>query len=307
MTQLPYIGAEDLERLVPLPSAIDILEEMFRADETTVPQRSHVSAGQGDLLLMPATAPGSTGVKIVTVNPPNRDKGLSLIHGLYVLFSTDTLEPVCTLDGAALTALRTPAVSALATKHLARDDPSQLVIFGAGTQARGHLVAMAAVRDITSVVVVSPSSAEKLASYARELGLDATTGPPEAVADADIVCTCTTSSEPVFEGALLSPGVHVNAVGAYKPRDRELDDEAIEDALIVVENRRAAIAEAGDLLMPLRAGVIVEEDIVAELPELAAGRKVRSGDEDITVFKSVGLASEDLAIAAAAYAALESS
>lgn len=289
---------------MPLPAAIDALEAMFAANDTAVPQRSHIPAGAGDLLLMPATGTTATGVKLVTVNPENPARGLPLIHGIYVLFSTDTLEPMCTIDGAALTSLRTPAVSALATRHLARDDASALVIFGAGTQAKGHLDAMTAVRPVTSVVVVSPSGGEELIRYARDLGLDAAAGSPEVVADADIVCTCTTSKTPVFEGMLLSPGVHINAVGAYKPRDRELDDDAVEDALIVVENKPAAIAEAGDLLMPLRAGVLVEEDIVAELHEVVAGKQVRFHDEDITVFKSVGLASEDLAVAAAAFAAL---
>jgi ornithine cyclodeaminase/alanine dehydrogenase-like protein (mu-crystallin family) len=303
VSSLPYIDASDLVRLVGLDDAISAVETMFAESATTVPQRSHISVANGDLLLMPATSDMATGVKLVTVNPGNPPRDLPLIHGLYVLFSADTLAPVCLIDGAALTSLRTPAVSAVATRFLAREDSNHLVLFGSGTQARGHLHAMMAVRPIASVVVVSPSGGTELVEHARSVGLDASAGPPEAVADADIVCTCTTSDEPVFEGALLSPGVHVNAIGAYKPRARELDDDAIGDALIVVENKRAAIAEAGDLLMPLRAGVIVEEDIVAELPELVAGKEVRTGDEDITIFKSVGLASEDLAVAAVAFAA----
>ncbi|MGI8775164.1 MAG: ornithine cyclodeaminase family protein [Actinomycetota bacterium] len=305
MNPLPYIDAAELDRLVSLDDAIAALEAMFKANETEVPQRNHVSTGAGDLLLMPATGASATGVKLVTVNPENPGRDLPLIHGLYVLFSGETLAPVCLIDGAALTALRTPAVSAVATRHLARADATNLIIFGSGTQAQGHLHAMMGVREISSVVVVSPSGGAALVEHARELGLDAAAGTPELVAEADIVCTCTTSDEPVFEGELLSPGTHVNAIGAYKPRSRELDDDAIGDALIVVENRQAAIAEAGDLLMPLRAGVIVEEDIVAELHEVVAGKEVRAVEEDITVFKSVGLASEDLAVAAAACAALE--
>jgi ornithine cyclodeaminase len=285
-----------------MATAIDALEAAFRLDLPQAPLRSRVEAGEGELLLMPAVGPQGAGVKLVTVQPGNPARGLSLVQGVYVLFAPGTLEPLATIDGAALTSLRTGAVSGLATRHLAREDARRLVIFGAGTQARIHLAAMIAVRPIEEVVVVSrtPAGAQALAERAAAAGLRASVGTPEAVAEADIVCTCTTSPTPVFEGARLAEGAHVNAVGAYTPRTREVDDETVRRAAIVVETREAALAEAGDLLIPIGAGVISEEDIVADLAQVVDGARVRTEATDITLFKSVGVAFEDLVVARAA-------
>lgn len=283
MTPVPYLDAVELCRLVPMSAAIEALERTFSAGDVTVPQRSHLDVGAGDLLVMPAWGPRGVGVKLVTVNPSNPAAGRALINGVYVLFSADSLEPVLMIDGAAVTALRTPAVSALATKHLARPDASRLVVFGAGTQGEGHVEAMRAVREIESVVMVTRSE-----------------GTPAAVADADIVCTCTTSETPLFDGNLLKSGTHVNAVGAYKPRARELDDATMSRAAVYVEERDAAVAEAGDLVQAIESGAL-DEASVRELKDLLTNGPA---DADVTVFKSVGLASEDLAIAAAAFAAL---
>lgn len=203
MTAVPYVDAAELRRLVPMDAAIAALERTFAAGDVEVPQRQHLPVGPGELLLMPAWGPDGVGVKLVTVNPSNPAAGKALVNGVYVLFDAGSLEPVLMIDGAAVTALRTPAVSALATKHLARPDASRLVVFGAGTQGRGHVEAMRAVRGIESVTVVTRLK-----------------GSPEDVAEADIVCTCTTSASPLFDGSLLQPGTHVNAVGAYKPRAR---------------------------------------------------------------------------------------
>jgi ornithine cyclodeaminase len=146
---------------------------------------------------------------------------------------------------------------------------------------------------------------QPVAAEARDIaklgpGLDAGVGAPDAVGDADLVCTCTTSPEPVLQGRLLRPGAHVNAVGAYTPETRELDDEAIRRARVVVETREVAMAEAGDVLIPLRAGVVGAEHVVADLAELVGGAPVRRGQDDVTVFVSVGVAFEDLVVAAAA-------
>ncbi len=301
------VGADELLRLVPLESAIAAVEDAFLRDDAVVPERSHVDAGGGsDLLLMPAWSSRGIGVKLVTVNPANRAREIPLVQGIYVLFDRKTLGPLAVFDGAAITALRTPAVSAVATNHLARPDAERLVIFGAGTQALAHLDAMRAVRPVAQVTVVSRtrSRAETACEEARSRGLGAWVGGPDAVAAADLVCTCTTSATPVFPGALLPPGSLVNAVGAYKPVRRELDDKVVRKAKIVVESRSAALAEAGDLLIPLANEVITEAALVADLAELVRGKQVRSNADDITVFKSVGLASEDLAIATAAWRSL---
>jgi ornithine cyclodeaminase/alanine dehydrogenase-like protein (mu-crystallin family) len=286
-----------------MTEAIDALERAFeRASDTLVPQRSHIEMDDGTLLLMPAAGPGGAGVKLVTVNPSNPERGLPLINGVYVLFEPGTLRPVAVFDGGALTGLRTAAVSGLATRYMARPDSERLVIFGAGVQATTHLDAMVSVRPIKRLTVVSRtrSRAEELLHRAREAELDASTGGPESVADADVICTCTTSSEPLFDGNLLSPGTHINAVGAFEPHARELDDATVKGARIVVEDRSAALEEAGDLVVPIRTGVVTTDSIVADLAETVGGATTRTGPGDITVFKSVGLALEDLAVAAAA-------
>ncbi|HEX2058668.1 MAG TPA: ornithine cyclodeaminase family protein [Actinomycetota bacterium] len=300
MSDVPYVDAATLRRLVPTTAAVDALERTFRAGGVEVPQRSHVRAGPGELLVMPARGPEGVGVKLVTVNPENPPAGRALINGVYVLFSADTLEPVLTIDGAAVTALRTPAVSALATKHLAAPDARTLLVFGAGTQAQGHVEAMRAVRQIDSVVVVGRSreTVAALVSEVQAHGVEARAGAPEDVAEADIVCTCTTSASPLFDGLLLRRGAHVNAVGAYKPNARELDDAAMRRAAVYVEDRAAALTEAGDLLIPIESGAL-DETSIRDLRELLTAGPTE--DADVTVFKSVGLASEDLAVATAAW------
>lgn len=303
MTGIRFLDAVALRRLVPVSVAIDAIERLFAEGGVEVPQRSHLDVGTGDLLVMPSWGRGGVGVKLVTVNPSNPAAGRPLINGVYVLFARESLEPVLMIDGAAVTALRTPAVSAVATRHLAAPGATRLVIFGAGAQAKGHLEAMRAVTDVSSVLVVtrSPESAGILVQEARTAGLDARAGSPEDVRAADVVCTCTTSATPLFDGALLPAGAHVNAVGAYKPDARELDDAAIRRAAVVVEDRAAAMAEAGDVVQPVRSGVL-DPDAVVELHDvIGAGRP----DAEVTVFKSVGLASEDLAVAAAALEALQ--
>jgi ornithine cyclodeaminase/alanine dehydrogenase-like protein (mu-crystallin family) len=304
----PFIDASDLVRLLPVVDAVDVLEAAFRSPRLpTAPQRTHLDVDGGTLLLMPAAGDQGVGVKLVTVAPANPERGLPFVQAVYVLFASGSLEPLAIVDGSALTALRTSAVSGLATKWLARADAHRLVVFGAGTQADAHLDAMVAVRPINSVHVVSRTQAraEPLVERARRMNLYAEVATPDAVADADIVCTCTTSATPVFDGSLVPAGAHVNAVGAFEPHSRELDDAVIERARIVVETREAALAEAGDLLVPIAAGVIHESDIVADLAEVVAGADVRRGSEDVTVFKSVGVAFEDLVVARAAFERVE--
>lgn len=279
----PFVDAEELARLLPMSAAIDALEAMFGADESpTAPPRQHLDVTGGELLMMPASSTTGTGVKLVTVGHDNPNRGLPLIHGVYVLFSPETLQPIALFDGAELTRIRTAAVSGVATRYLARAEASRLVVFGAGVQGHAHVDAMRAVRPIEDVIFV-------------EHGDD-----PAAVADADIVCTCTTSPTPVFDGALLRPGTHVNAIGAYKPTTRELDDAAISSGRIVVETKATSLIEAGDLVIPLEHGVI-SADGIEELRDVVRTQP-RASDEEITIFKSVGVAFEDLAVAAAAFA-----
>ncbi|MFN2544708.1 MAG: ornithine cyclodeaminase family protein [Actinomycetota bacterium] len=301
------IDPEELRAALPMEAAIDALESTFREGRIPhAPPRTVVDLDHGELLVMPAVGEAGAGVKLVTVAPGNPARGLPLIHAAYVLFDAGSLEPSAMIDGGALTALRTAAVSGVATRHLARDGAERLVLFGAGVQATAHLESMRAVRPIREVVVVgrSPERAAALVDAARAGGLQARSGGPDAVAGADIVCACTTSATPLFDGGRLPPGAHVNAVGSYQPHTRELDDETIRRARIVVETRDAAMSEAGDLLIPLGAGVISASAIAADLAELVGGARVRRDAEDVTVFKSVGVAFEDLVVAGAAVAAM---
>jgi ornithine cyclodeaminase len=285
-----------------MAGAIDALERAFRDDDPTdAPLRTTVDTPAGSLLLMPASGARGVGVKLVTLTPGNPTRGFPLIHAIYALFDPETQAPAAILDGSALTATRTAAVSGLATRYLARPDATRLVIFGAGVQARSHLEAMLAVRPIRHVTVVSrsPAPAEALASAAADAGPEARVGEPDDVRDADVVCTCTTSPDPLFDGSLLPPGCHVNAIGSYQPHTRELDTETVRRGRVVVETRAVAMEEAGDLLIPIREGAIGPDHVVADLRELVLGAAVRTGPEDVTVYEGVGMAFEDLVVAGA--------
>jgi ornithine cyclodeaminase len=302
------VGADELRRGLSMRAAIDALETAFGAEDPAAagPPRSSVQTPAGSLLLMPASGDRGVGVKLVTISEGNPAIGAPLIQASYVLFDPATQTPEAVLDGTELTAIRTAAVSGLATRHLANPEARRLVLFGAGTQATSHLEAMAAVRPVEEVVVVSRTAerAAQLVERAASRELRAWIGGPEAVEDADLVCTCTTSSIPVFDGALLADGAHVNAVGAYLPEARELDTETIARGKLVVETREVAMAEAGDVLVPIAEGAIGPEHIVADLAAVVRGREVRSSRDDLTVFVSVGMAFEDLVVARAAIEAL---
>lgn len=288
------------------------------------PQRTQLAMGDGVLLTMPATGrlgagdraaahddgpgPGTDrvvgGVKVVTVRAANAEIGAPTVQAVYLLFGSKTLSPLAVIDGPALTNLRTSAVSAVATARLARAESSTLVLFGAGAQARAHLRAMAAIRPIRQVIVVSRtrSRAQELVALAASMGLEARLGVAADVAHADIVCCCSTSAEPLFDGGLLRPGTHVVAVGAYRPDLRELDETTMRRGWVVVEERASATSEAGELAQPAAAGRPIP--IGSDLIELCSSAERRVVDSDITVFKSVGMAGEDLVIADALYQAV---
>lgn len=296
---VPFVDAEDLARLLPMAAAIEALEAAFGADELPeAPLRSSVETPDGTLLLMPASGSQGVGVKLVTLTPANPDRGSPFIQAVYALFEPGSQAPRALVDGTALTALRTGAVSGLATRYLARPEARRLAIVGAGVQARSHLEAMRAVRPVDEVVVISRTP-ERAAALASGAGTDVRIGEPRDLADADLVCTCTTSAAPVVAGALLRPGAHVNAVGAYTPQMREIDSEGVRRSKVVVETREAAMAEAGDLLIPIAEGTIGPDHVLADLPSVVKGAQVRTSERDVTLFKSVGVAFEDLVVASA--------
>jgi ornithine cyclodeaminase/alanine dehydrogenase-like protein (mu-crystallin family) len=307
-----YLSASELGRLISVPAAVDALERAFTGFADGARQQvprlvTPISEGDDDvtaeLLLMPAFGAEGTGVKIVTIARENPSRGLPLVQGTYVLFSQDDLSPELLIDAAALTSLRTASVSALATRHLARPDSGCLVVFGAGAQAEAHIRAMLAVRPIERVTLVatSPTSprARGLVQRMSQDDIEIDIGTADAVAVADIVCTCTTSSRPVFDGDLLPSGAHVNAVGAYRPDMCELEPQLLARASVTVETLEAAEAEAGDLLTAIAAGALPREGFARELADVVSGRAGRRSDDEVTVFKSVGLAVEDLVIARA--------
>ncbi|MFI8085754.1 ornithine cyclodeaminase family protein [Kitasatospora sp. NPDC086009] len=277
--------------------AAEAIERVLLAglDPEAGPARSAVPVPAGELLLMPAATAEYAGVKIAGVAPGNAALGLPRITGSYLLLDGPTLRPVALLDGAALTALRTPAVTAVALRRLAAPDAAHLVLFGAGPQAYGHLDALLAVRPLTRVTVVARSEApaEALAGYARRLGLAAAVGTAAAVAEADLVVCCTTARTPLFDGALVPDHAAVAAVGSHEPDAREVDAVLVGRAELYVEARAAALREAGDLLM---AGVTGAGPLW-NLAELVRGEVPVPSDRP-RFFKSVGMAWQDLAVAA---------
>ncbi|MEO3885077.1 ornithine cyclodeaminase family protein [Nonomuraea sp. B5E05] len=312
MSTLPYLDAATLERLVPPGRAVQVLEDALRAglDPEDTPQRSVVDVPAGHLLLMPAAAGRYAGVKAATVAPANPGRGLPRIQGTYLLLDGETLAPLAAMDGIALTSLRTPAVSALAVRHLAEPGARRLVVYGSGPQAWGHVAALREVAPVAEVTVVGrdPGRAEALAGHCRTLGLDARAltsaeagESHEAVAGADLVACCTTAREPLFPGKLARDGATVVAVGSHEPGARELDGDLVARATVVVEARAAALEEAGDLIVPIRQGTITTGHLAGNLADLIAGR-VLTGPGP-RVFKGTGMAWEDLVVAAAAYEA----
>jgi alanine dehydrogenase len=287
------LDEEAVRRLLRMEELIPAMERALAelsGGRVVQPMRAMVPVAEhgGFLGLMPAYA-GALGVKLVTLYPNNQ--GMPTHHAVIQLFKPETGEPLVTMDGRLITEERTAAVSAVATKFLAREDASVLALIGSGTQARSHLKALSLVRRIREVRVWSPRHAE---AFAREFGVRAATSAEEAVAGADIVVTATTSRTPVLQGRWLSPGVHINAVGAPRPDWRELDDDVLRGARLYVDSREAALNESGD--------VRAAGHLFAELGEVVADVKPgRESPAQITLFKSLGQAVEDVVAAELVY------
>nr|WP_329441692.1 ornithine cyclodeaminase family protein [Streptomyces sp. NBC_01426] len=306
---IPQWSAARMTALLTPAAAADALADALRAglDPETCPHRTALPVPGGELLLMPAAFGGYAGVKIAGVAPGNPARDLPRITGSYLLLDGPTLRPLALFDGAALTALRTPAVSALALRYLAPGDrPARMVLFGSGPQAYGHLEAVLAEREVADVVVVArdPAGAARLAAHARALGAAARTGTASAVAEADLIVCCTTARAPLFDGRLVAPGATVVAVGSHEPDARETDSALVRRAVVYVEARSAALREAGDLLVPEAEGLLGPGHVAGTLADLVAGRVPPPGRADSPrLFKSVGMAWEDLAVAAALFRA----
>ena len=297
----------DLQRLLPMSAVIDRLRaafEAYAAGALILPPRQRLDLPGGVVFSMPCAGLGARlGIKTVSVFEGNPSRGLPRLLATYALHDAETGALLALTDGAYLTAVRTAATSALAATYLARPESSRVGVFGTGVQARFHLEALRARFPLAEAMAVArtPDRAAAFAKAAeRELGMRVRPagGAEELLAHADIVVTATTAGTPLFAGHLLRPGQCVLAVGAFAPTTRELDTVAIQRARVFVDTWEGALAEAGDVLIPLAEGAITKAHLLGDLGELVAGRLPgRRGDEEITIFKSVGSALEDLATA----------
>ncbi|WP_134698668.1 ornithine cyclodeaminase family protein [Ammoniphilus sp. YIM 78166] len=312
------LSANDQQQLLTMSEVIDsvgVALSEFSNHRAITPIRTSIPVvkGNGTSLFMPSVveATDSLGVKFVSVFPDNRLHGKKTIYGMMVLADVMTGEPLAILEASYLTVLRTGAVSGLATKFLSQEKSKVLAIIGTGAQARGVLQAIKAVRSIETVHLYNRNES-KAHEFAREitdqfgsesLQVHVFPNADEAVKGGDIVATATNAKTPVFSAESLKPGVHINAIGSFRPTMQEIPTAIVARASkIVVESREAALEETGDLIIPIEQGAITSESIYAELGEIVNGVKSgRESDEELTLFKSVGLAAMDVVVAKALY------
>jgi ornithine cyclodeaminase/alanine dehydrogenase-like protein (mu-crystallin family) len=311
--KLRFLSASDIRRALPMAEAVAVMKEVFSAvsrGQVVMPPRQHleIAEHEGIVLFMPSYLPRQqcVGMKTITLFGRNPAAGLPRIQAMVLLFDAANGRPLAVLEGTVLTAIRTGAACGAATDLLARPDCHRVAMLGAGVQARTQLEAMRAVRTIRQVAI-HDVSADRAAAFAAELeGEEAlevrvAAWPGQAVSEADIICAATTSATPVFDDSDLPPGVHINAIGSYQPGVQEIPAQTVRRARVVVDHRESALAETGDLIIPIRQGLFSADRIHAELGEIVAGlRPGRQSAEEVTFFKSVGLAAQDAAAGAAA-------
>ena len=305
------ITHEEVERLLPMVDCIDLMEKTLislERGELHQPLRTVIrpQGANGLMALMPSYRSNPTptfGLKTICVFPENVGRGMDAHQGAVMVFSGETGDLLSLINASAITAIRTAAVSAVATRTLARSDAATLAIIGSGVQARSHLSAMACIRKLEKVTIVSRDlkHAQRLATAtanAYPFSIDAVASVKEALDGTDLVVTATSAKDPVLKRDWLSSGAHINAVGTYSPTSREIDTETMAAARLIVDRKESVVNEAGDYLLALAEGAITEDHIKAELGEVLTGKKQgRQCRDEITLFKSLGLAVEDLAAA----------
>jgi ornithine cyclodeaminase/alanine dehydrogenase-like protein (mu-crystallin family) len=310
--QLRILSAQEVRQALPMEAAIRAMKGAFQQlarEQVDLPLRTMIEVPEQDgaILFMPALLREThdVAVKVVSVFPHNPQLDLPTINAVVIGIDARTGQPAVMLEGASLTAIRTGAVSGAATDLLAREDARVAAIFGSGVQARTQLEAVCTVRAIEEVWVYSLVQ-DEVAAYIDEMRgqgpipeqILAASSPSEAVHRADIICTATTATKPVFDGNDLKPGAHINAIGAFTPGMREVDETTLERALVIVDSLESARKEAGDLIIPIDAGAYSWDRVHAELGELLTGAKPgRENARQVTLFKSVGLAIQDAAAA----------
>ena len=309
MENLRYFSRQVVEEAITMSEAIELMKDAFRSlssGEAVVPLRVNLPQPEqnAQTLFMPVYLPSAeaVGLKMVTIFRDNPGQNLPLIHGLMLVMDGTNGQPLALLDAEYLTALRTGAASGLATDWLSRKDATVLAVFGTGAQARTQVKGVAAVRSLEKVLVFGKNTAKTEAfciEMQNTLGINVEpASQPKQLLEADIICTATTSNVPVFEHQHLKKGVHINGVGSYRPDAREIPGLTIQNAKLVVDQRSAALAEAGDVVLPIQEGLFAADSIFAELGEIVLGTKPgRTSSDEITVFKSVGNAAQDLAVA----------
>jgi len=305
-----YLSADEVRQSLPMSQAVEAMKHAFAelaTGQAIVPPRAvfELPADRGDYLLMPALTGGgrAIGTKLLTLLPGNPQVGRQLIYALMTVFDGETGEPVALMDGGVLTALRSGGASGAATDFLARADAAVAGVFGAGRQARAQLEAVACVRPLEQAFVFDtvPEAARDFATeMSQRLGfrVEPVETAAEAVSGADIVCTATSSGVPAFADGDVRPGTHINAIGCYHPNRHEVPPETVARSRVVVDQLQAAKEEAGDIVIAIERGLMSWDDVYAELGELSAGLKSgRQNEDEVTLFKSVGLAVQDLAAA----------
>jgi ornithine cyclodeaminase/alanine dehydrogenase-like protein (mu-crystallin family) len=311
MMKILVLNSRQIRELLSMADCIELMSDALSAlarDEVHQPLRTIVRPpnARGLLGLMPAYRDGERGafgLKAICVFPDNPSQGKDAHQGAVTLFSRDTGELLALMNASEITAIRTAAVSAVATRLLAREDAQQLAIIGAGVQARTHLTALACVRSIKHARVAARNidHAEQLAREMQPgipFPVEAVQKNEEAVRGADLIVTATSSLEPVLKKDWISEGAHVNAIGTHSPGSREIDSATMAAARIFVDRRESALNESGDYLLAAKEGVIGPDNIIGEIGELLLGTKSgRTSPNEITLFKSLGLAIEDVACA----------
>ena len=308
--KLRILSGEDVARALPMEAAIGAVASafgQFSAGRATVPLRSRLETDQGVMLLMPAFMQSSRdlAVKLVSVYGDNPKLGLPTVSAVVMVFDAGTGRPVALMEGDVLTALRTGAAGGLAAKLLARENARRVTLFGAGVQGRSQLRAVMAVRHIEQVTLMDPRAdaarglADDIASWPNAPKVTVGSDPQAAVASADIVLAATTAKTPLFDGDALLPGTHVTGVGSFTPDMQEIDVTTVSRARVVVDSRQGCLSEAGDI-------ITAKAEISAEIGEIVNGTAPgRQDDREITFFKSVGMAAQDAATAAAVLKAAE--
>jgi len=313
--RIKVFEATEIRQALSMAEAIKVVKDAFAqlsSRQAQSPVRTRLDLqGQGEVALIMSAYLGKTralGAKMVTVLPKNPQRGLPAVQALVLLFNATTGRPLAIFEGTHLTCLRTGAATGAATQMLSRPDCQGLALFGAGGQAFSQAEGVLAARRIEQIKIfdILPEKADLLAKalqkapWGRDAEVLRADSPEKALEGADIVVCATSSSKPVFNGKILGEGVHINAIGSFRPDMQEVDEETIRRSKIFVDSVKACLEEAGDLIIPLKKGLIKKSDILAELGEVISGKKPgRRSEEDVTYFKSVGNAVQDISVAQA--------